>query len=642
MGLAHKISHIKIGKKLGAGFSIVIAASLVITLLAFSCFDSIKDNSTRRAVTLDMVNTLSKARLNRTLYQYTKEQKYAELNAEAINDLFVQYKKLSAFKWDEEGEAKISAMGEKLTHYQSFRQAFIQVSGVRAKARDDLLSVNLNTEAHRLEQSPLATLPEAALAISQLASALKDAASEVSDFVAQPDESQKQGLLTRFNAIDQQTTQLLSILSTGQQPSVASVINDSQHYVQGVPAYLSDFDKERAASQALTDMAEKLNASVADIFSYQSILSAGFIHVAEMRIAIAATLCILLSLFIAWRITRAITLPLKVMLTAALRIAKGDLTISLATRRDDEIGQLMQAIDSMNQSLKNIIVSVRSGVSSVARASSEISAGNTDLSSRTEQQSAAVVETAASMEQLTSTVKQNAENAHHASQLATEASVNAGRGGEIIRDVIATMDGISSSSGKIGEIITVINSISFQTNILALNAAVEAARAGEQGRGFAVVAGEVRNLAQRSAVAAREIETLIGDSVSRVTSGSVLVNRAGNTMDEIVRSVSQVKEIMGEIAAASDEQNRGISQIAQAMTEMDTTTQQNAALVEESSAAASSLEEQAIQLEQTVAVFRVAAEEQGAVTPQQPVKARPALLHSPRLQSASEAGWETF
>ncbi|MHA6313557.1 MULTISPECIES: methyl-accepting chemotaxis protein [Pantoea] len=641
MGLAYKISDIKMGKKLGAGFAVVIAASLVIALLAFGCFNNIKDNSARRSVTVEMVNTLSNARLNRTLYQYTKEQKYAELNVQAINELFAHYKKLSAFKWDADGEAKISAMGEKLNNYQSSRQAFIQVSGVRAKARDAMLSANLFTQAHNLEQSPLATLPEAALPVLQLASAVKEAAFNVDRFVAQPDETQKQDLLTRFSAIDQQAAQLLSILSTEQQTAIAAVISDSQHYVQALSAYAADFEKEQAASLALTQAAEQLNASVGDIFAYQSLLSAGFIKVAEMRIAFAALLSVLLSLFIAWKITRAITQPLKTMLAAALRIAQGDLTVSLATRRGDEIGQLMQAIDSMNQSLKNIIVSVRSGVSSVARASSEISAGNTDLSSRTEQQSAAVVETAASMEQLTSTVKQNAENAHHASQLATEASVNAGRGGEIIRDVIATMDGISSSSGKIGEIITVINSISFQTNILALNAAVEAARAGEQGRGFAVVAGEVRNLAQRSAVAAKEIETLIGDSVNRVTSGSVLVNRAGNTMDEIVRSVSQVKEIMGEIAAASDEQNRGISQISQAMSEMDTTTQQNAALVEESSAAASSLEDQAIQLEQTVAVFRVAADGQHATERPQPVKASPPAFTA-RLQPASEAGWETF
>ncbi len=409
---------------------------------------------------------------------------------------------------------------------------------------------------------------------------------------------------------------------------------------QALTRYVDATEKEKSESAGLTTTAERLNAVVSDTFAYQSQLSSEFIKQAEWRIAFAALICVVLSLLIAWRITRNITLPLKETLNAAQRIASGDLTTSLKTTRGDELGQLMQAVDAMNISLQNIITNVRDGVSSVARASAEIAAGNTDLSSRTEQQSAAVVQTAASMEELSSTVKQNAENAHHASQLATDASVNAGRGGEIIRDVIETMNNISQSSGKIGEIIHVINSISFQTNILALNAAVEAARAGEQGRGFAVVAGEVRNLAQRSSLAAKEIETLIRESLDRVHDGSEFVERAGTTMDDIVRSVSQVKDIMGEIAAASDEQNRGISQIATAMAEMDTTTQQNAALVEESSAAASSLESQADELEKTVAVFRL--------SPGQSSSSRGAPALSPRLvpavpvNASAESSWESF
>ncbi|HEY1846029.1 MAG TPA: methyl-accepting chemotaxis protein, partial [Buttiauxella sp.] len=230
---------------------------------------------------------------------------------------------------------------------------------------------------------------------------------------------------------------------------------------------------------------------------------------------------------------------------------------------------------------------------------------NMDLSARTEQQSAAVVETAASMEELTSTVALNAENANHARQLAEMASQKAGEGSQISQMVIDTMKNVRSSSHRISEITTVINSIAFQTNILALNAAVEAARAGDQGKGFAVVAGEVRNLAQRSAQSAKEIEGLIHESVAFVDTGFKLVEGAGVAMADIESSVTQVRDIMGEIAAATDEQSRGISQIAQAMAEMDTTTQQNAALVEESSAAASSLEDQAVQLEKVVSIFRV-------------------------------------
>jgi Methyl-accepting chemotaxis protein len=278
----------------------------------------------------------------------------------------------------------------------------------------------------------------------------------------------------------------------------------------------------------------------------------------------------------------------------------------------------MQAVSTMNENLKSIINDVREGVESVARSSTEIAAGNMDLSSRTEQQSAAVVETAASMEELTSTVALNAENANQARLLAEEASQNASEGSLISQKVIDTMKNVRLSSHRISEITTVINSIAFQTNILALNAAVEAARAGDQGKGFAVVAAEVRTLAQRSAQSAKEIENLIHESAVHVDTGFNLVEGAGAAMFKIEKSVAQVRDIMSEIATATDEQSRGISQIAQAMAEMDTTTQQNAALVEESSAAASSLEDQAVQLEKVVSIFRV------SNTPRQLKESRPA------------------
>ncbi|MDZ7280066.1 methyl-accepting chemotaxis protein [Pantoea eucrina] len=639
MGLVQRLSNIKIGKKLAAGFVIVIAASLAISIIAFDCFRSIKDNSARRTITVNMVNTLSQARLNRTLYQYTKDDTFSVKNAEALKQLDALFQKLKSYPWDAIGQQKVAQLDQFLIAYQQQRQIFVSAAQHNTTASNAIKPDAIIALARQFEAFNLAATPEAALLTARLASSLYAIALAENAFLAKPSDTARNALTDTFDSASSLSEQLDAFAQSDLSAASRTLISLLNGQRLALTAYIDTTNKEKSESATLTAAAERLNGAVADMFAFQSSLSAEFIQAAEWRIAAAASLCVLLSLLIAWRITRSITHPLKETLSAAQRIAGGDLTVALHTSRGDELGQLMQAVDAMNQSLQNIIANVRNGVSSVARASAEIAAGNTDLSSRTEQQSAAVVQTAASMEELTSTVKQNAENAHHASQLATEASANAARGGEIIHDVITTMGGISQSSGKIGEIISVINSISFQTNILALNAAVEAARAGEQGRGFAVVAGEVRNLAQRSSVAAKEIELLIRESLDRVNDGTELVDRAGLTMNDIVQSVTQVKDIMGEIAAASDEQNRGISQIAQAMAEMDTTTQQNAALVEESSAAASSLESQAEELEKTVAVFRLSAQQAASVAPAAAPLRRPAL--TPR-QPASEASWESF
>jgi methyl-accepting chemotaxis protein len=318
---------------------------------------------------------------------------------------------------------------------------------------------------------------------------------------------------------------------------------------------------------------------------------------------------------IAWFITRTITRPIGEAVEVAEKVAAGDISSRIEVRSKDETGRLMSALKAMNESLVRIVREVRTGTDTIATASSQIASGNQDLSSRTEQQASSLEQTAASMEELTSTVKQNADNARQANQLAVSASEVALKGGSVVSQVVDTMGSIDASSKKIVDIIGVIDGIAFQTNILALNAAVEAARAGEQGRGFAVVASEVRSLAQRSAAAAKEIKTLIGDSVEKVEAGSKQVEEAGRTMEEIVGSVRRVTDIMGEITAASQEQTSGIEQINQAISQMDQVTQQNAALVEEASAAAQSLQEQAGSLVQAVSVFKLGDHEGGARAP---------------------------
>jgi methyl-accepting chemotaxis protein-1 (serine sensor receptor) len=329
-----------------------------------------------------------------------------------------------------------------------------------------------------------------------------------------------------------------------------------------------------------------------------------FVTVEMISIAVIVIGVFLAALIGLWLI-RAISRPLNEAVRIAESVAAGDLTQTIEVYSQDETGQLMRAMKNMNESLVGIVGQVRSGTETISVASREIASGNADLSSRTESQASSLEETASSMEELTSTVKQNAENARQANQLVRSTSDVAVKGGQVVGQVVDTMASIKDSSRKIADIIGVIDGIAFQTNILALNAAVEAARAGEQGRGFAVVAAEVRNLAQRSAGAAKEIKSLIEDSVSQVDAGGKLVDEAGKTMGEIVTSVKRVTDIMSEIAAASQEQSAGIEQVNQAITQMDDATQQNAALVEQAAAAAESLQEQASSLAQAVSVFKL-------------------------------------
>ena len=408
----------------------------------------------------------------------------------------------------------------------------------------------------------------------------------------------------------------------------------------GVAAMQGADEAYAALAKSLGDMQTQLVRHATDDAS-QEAASAGQAHwVLTLLSVLAAGAVVALS----WLVLRKVAQSLAQASRVARAVAEGDLTQTVTTDRKDELGDLLQALGAMKASLLNTVVQVRSASDSIGTASAQIASGNQDLSGRTEQAASSLQQTAASMEQLTDTVRNSADAARQANQLAANASEIAVRGGQVVSQVVTTMEEINHSSKKINDIIGVIDGIAFQTNILALNAAVEAARAGEQGRGFAVVAAEVRNLAQRSAEAAKEIKGLIGASVDKVDVGTRLVGDAGQTMGEIVASVQRVTDIIGEITAASGEQSDGIGQVNVAVTQLDQMTQQNAALVEESAAAAESLKDQAARLAQVVQVFRVdaaghaAASTHRSITMAPPPKAAIGSVASPAPRNPVAAG----
>lgn len=362
-----------------------------------------------------------------------------------------------------------------------------------------------------------------------------------------------------------------------------------------------------ALSREFGASAERFNTTAGERLDTTRVMVDGKTSIIRTLIITAVILGIALLFFTDRYLVAMMVKPLGRIRQQFQQIAQGDLSHPIEDFGRNCVGQLVPLLCAMQDSLREAVSTIRSGSDNIWRGAMEISTGNNDLSSRTEEQAAALEETAASMEQLTATVKLNAENAREASQLADTATETAGKGSTLVSEVVETMDGIAASSKQIAEITSVINSIAFQTNILALNAAVEAARAGEQGRGFAVVAGEVRNLASRSAGAAKEIETLIGESSRRVDQGARLVKETGLTMEAILRGATEVTVIMKQIASASEEQNKGISQVSVAITQMDSVTQQNAALVEQVSAAAVALERQTEELQRSVQQFRLSA-----------------------------------
>ncbi|MFY3951361.1 methyl-accepting chemotaxis protein [Achromobacter xylosoxidans] len=424
---------------------------------------------------------------------------------------------------------------------------------------------------------------------------------------------------TNRKTIDQALETLRPLFRTEDERQKLRLLEDVRgRYVksfQGVGALLKRGERDAARQRLLDETLPLLDGLQDRVIEISRIQSAEMVdagadsqkvidNAGTMNLILSGLAVVLGGLF-AWRVSKSITAPLAQAVSVAETVARGDLGQPILAVTRDETGRLLRALHDMQDKLAGAVRTIRAGSETISSAAGQIAAGNTDLSSRTEEQAASLEETAASMEELASTVKQNADNARQANQLAASASEVAQRGGAVVSAVVSTMGDISASSRKISEIVSVIDGIAFQTNILALNAAVEAARAGEQGKGFAVVAGEVRSLAQRSAQAAREVKTLIEASVSKVAEGAGQAENAGTTMQEVVASVKRVTDIMGEIAAASQEQASGIEQVNRAVSQMDEVTQQNAALVEEAAAAAGSMQDQAHALVRAVGVFRL-------------------------------------
>jgi len=642
-GLAQRIDNLKVGTKLGLGFGLVLLIAVTISAVGMMKFKDIDQRAKKVDFSNQMNGLLTEARLNRTLYQSSYDAHYLEKNQQSIAQLkqLIENSK-GTLHWSPQSQASLDQVPVKINEYQqaqvSFKHAVDEKDAIRkswnlSETEDILKRLQ---EQLRVENAD----PAIRLSLAGVVQKLISIRYYVRGLLLTPTKEAEAPLLQAIDDTQANAKNLNALLLPDQQATLAPLMNALANYKSHVVAYMPALEREKQSAQVLTVKAAEMNQVVALIFKNELDSTHQDIRSAMVLMTIITLAALLIGSLISWRITRQITHPLRATLATAELIAQGDLTVAQPTQRRDELGMLMNAVAGMSQNLRNMINEIRMGVSQVSHAAGEIAAGNTDLSSRTEQQAAAVEETAASMEQLSSTVKQNAENAHHASKLASDASQAATRGGKQVGDVVLTMQQISGSSKRIAEITSVINGIAFQTNILALNAAVEAARAGEQGRGFSVVASEVRTLAQRSAQAAKEIEGLIAESVERVNTGAKLVENTGRTMQDIVQSVTNVRDIMGEIASASDEQSRGIAQISQAIVEMDSTTQQNAALVEQSAAAADSLEDQSRMLTDAVSVFRLSENETLKVvdTSRAPAQ-KPALLTRP---SGDQGNWETF
>ncbi|CAI2460753.1 methyl-accepting chemotaxis protein [Serratia ficaria] len=635
---AGKFIHLTVGKKLGLGFALLLLLAVTIAGTGAQYLHIIESRADRIDFSNRLNDEINQAKYNRAMFGQTYQPEYLHSNRANIENAVKLIGQGQDLDWDPQSRKDLQRLVTLIGEYQQQQNAFERAVAAKDAVRQSWNMSEVQASLSQLERQ--LTNGDLQLAFIQLNQKLTQVRYGARGLLLSLDQQAEAPLMAAIDEARDAAGALSRRVSDAQRPQLQPLLTALDDYKKRIAAYLPAYQQEQQLSRQLGESARQIGTLVNAFMQDELAQTHSDINLAQLQMGVTTLIAIVAGVLIAWRITLQITRPLHSTLAMAERIASGDLRQAQTSHRRDELGQLLNAVAAMSQNLRDMIEKIQTGVSQVSTAAAEIAAGNTDLSSRTEQQAAAVEETAASMEQLTATVKQNADNAHHANQLATDASQTAQQGGKLVESVVSTMRDISSSSQRIAEITTLINGIAFQTNILALNAAVEAARAGEQGRGFSVVASEVRNLAQRSAQAAKEIEGLIAESVNRVQTGTELVENTGSTMEQIVRSVTHVRDIMAEIAAASDEQTRGIAQIGQAIVEMDHTTQQNAALVEESAAAADSLEEQAEMLLQSVSVFRLA-EQAEPLAAKVPAPKAP-TVKQPVGQAGAEDNWTAF